>query len=243
MSGDRSADVNDGRKESPRWPLTLPLLTGAAAGTIYGVFCRYFQQLTVHMGSAGDTTMTIGFIFLVPFAIGYLTVASSWAIAPRPVVQWIFAPWIGITLGAICVWMLNLEGLICVIFLLPVGLAIASLGGITAGLLCRRKDRSLHRIGISCVILLPLLVSPLEGRFVTAPIEMRIVRTAIRIHAPADMVWRNIERVPSIAPSELQPTWTHEIGFPRPVEATLSYEGVGGVRHASFERGLLFVEP
>jgi hypothetical protein len=40
----------------------------------------------------------------------------------------------------------------------------------------------------------------------------------------------------------LRPTWTHHIGFPRPIEATLSYEGVGGVRHASFERGLLFIE-
>src|SRR5205807_1245983 len=29
---------------------------------------------------------------------------------------------------------------------------------------------------------------------------------------------------------------------PRPVEATLSHEGVGGVRHATFEGGVLFIE-
>jgi hypothetical protein len=32
------------------------------------------------------------------------------------------------------------------------------------------------------------------------------------------------------------------MGFPRPIEATLSHEGVGGVRHARFERGLYFIE-
>jgi hypothetical protein len=35
---------------------------------------------------------------------------------------------------------------------------------------------------------------------------------------------------------------SHAIGFPLPVEATLSREGVGGVRHASFEGGVVFTE-
>ncbi|HEX4007582.1 MAG TPA: hypothetical protein VHX60_15510 [Acidobacteriaceae bacterium] len=226
---------------SPRWPIKTPLLLGVGVGTVYGVICRCYGQLLL-LGAAGDTTMTIGFLFLAPFAIGYVTIASSWMISPRPVMQWIFAPWIGIILGTACVWLLNLEGLICIVFLLPVGLVMSSIGGITAGLVSRRRDRGLRRIGLTCIVLLPLLVSPLEGRLVTAPLERRVVQTEIRIHAPADVVWRNIERVRSIAPSELRPVWTHAIGFPRPIEATLSYEGVGGVRHASFERGLLFIE-
>ena len=69
-----------------------------------------------------------------------------------------------------------------------------------------------------------------------------VVTDEILIHAPATVIWQNIERVPAIAPAELAPNWTHRIGFPRPVEATLSYEGVGGIRHASFERGLMFIE-
>ncbi len=89
--------------------------------------------------------------------------------------------------------------------------------------------------------MLPFLLAPAES-LLPAPIQTRTVRNTIRIHAPAPLVWRNIERVPAIAPTELRPNWTHRIGFPRPVEATLSFEGVGGVRHASFERGLLFLE-
>lgn len=56
------------------------------------------------------------------------------------------------------------------------------------------------------------------------------------------MIWRNIERVREIQPSEITPSWTHTIGFPSPVEATLSLEGLGGVRHASFTGGVLFIE-
>jgi hypothetical protein len=81
----------------------------------------------------------------------------------------------------------------------------------------------------------------LESRL-SPPVDHRTVGTEIRIHAPASVVWRNIERVPAIRPEELKPTWTHRIGFPRPIEATLSHEGPGGVRHASFEHGLLFIE-
>jgi hypothetical protein len=228
--------------ESSGWPYKVPLLFGGVAGIIYGVLCRLYAQLSAHIGSAGDMAMSVGFLFVVPFAIGYVTIASAWRISPRSVAEWIFAPWVAIVFGAAFVWILNLEGLICVIFLLPIGLVMSSFGGAAAGLAGRIRDERLQRIGLSCIAVLPLLVQPLETQFVVAPIQHRVVQTEIRIHAPAQVVWRNIERVRPIAPSELQPNWTHEIGFPRPIEATLSYEGVGGVRHASFERGLLFIE-
>jgi hypothetical protein len=116
---------------------------------------------------------------------------------------------------------------------------MSSLGGVAAGLAGRTREKNVQRIGLSCIVILPLLVQPPETQFVVAPVQRRVVQTEIRIHAPAEVVWRNIERVRPIAPEELERTWTHAIGFPRPIEATLSHEGFGGVRHASFERGLL----
>jgi hypothetical protein len=64
----------------------------------------------------------------------------------------------------------------------------------------------------------------------------------IDIQASPAVVWRNIERVPPIRRDELPPSWARSIGFPDPVEATLSQEGVGGVRRASFAGGVLFLE-
>jgi len=88
---------------------------------------------------------------------------------------------------------------------------------------------------------LPLLLSPFESRFLTQR-ELRTVENVIDIQASPATVWLNIERVPRIATSELQPSWSHSIGFPDPVEATLSAEGIGGVRHATFQGGVLFIE-
>jgi hypothetical protein len=114
------------------------------------------------------------------------------------------------------------------------------LGGISGGIYTRRRKKSSNAITM-CVALLPLLVMSLENRFTPSP-EIRTVETSIDIHASADTVWSNIERVPLIQPHELGFSWARSIGFPRPLEATLSHEGVGGIRHATFEHGVLFIE-
>jgi hypothetical protein len=88
---------------------------------------------------------------------------------------------------------------------------------------------------------LPLLLSSFEPRFLLHQ-DMRNVESVIDIAAPPAAVWQNIERVPRIRAAELPSSWSHTIGFPDPVEATLSREGVGGVRHASFEGVVLFIE-
>src|SRR5258708_7389603 len=89
--------------------------------------------------------------------------------------------------------------------------------------------------------LAPLISSAIETRL---PLRqaMRTVETQITINAQPHAIWQNIERVREIKPEEQRTGFFHRLGFPRPVEATLSQEGIGGVRHATFERGVLFVE-
>ena len=94
---------------------------------------------------------------------------------------------------------------------------------------------------MGCVLVLPLLVAPVESRILSR-YEIRQVDTSIDMHAPPAVVWRNIKSVRAIQPDELTPSWTRRIGFPAPVEATLSHEAVGGVRHATFAGGVLFIE-
>ena len=71
---------------------------------------------------------------------------------------------------------------------------------------------------------------------------MRTVATEIEIAAPPGIIRDQIKLVPAIRPAELRDSWTHRIGFPRPVKATLSHEGIDGVRRATFEGGVLFLE-
>jgi hypothetical protein len=72
--------------------------------------------------------------------------------------------------------------------------------------------------------------------------DLRNVESLVDIQAAPAVVGKNVERVPRIDQAQLQPSWSHAIGFPNPEEATLSPEGIGGVRHASFEGGVLFIE-
>jgi hypothetical protein len=218
----------------------LSLIQSAALGAAYGVMLRVL--ISGPKWTNGHSTfavMTIAFIVLGPTVIGFLTISQTQAQRPLPVWIWIFLPWISITLMMATTAVLALEGAICIAMAFPIALVCASIGGIIAGILSRRQP--INRTSALCLAVLPLLLAPAEARL-NAPLETRTVASHILIHASAATVWQNIERVPAISPSELTPTWPQRIGFPRPVEATLSYEGVGGVRHASFERGLVFIE-
>jgi hypothetical protein len=125
---------------------------------------------------------------------------------------------------------------------LPIALLLSSLGGLVAGSTVRSKSsRTTKNLALGCVLALPFLVTPWEGKILSRN-EIRSVETSVVIHASPDVVWHNIERVKEIRTNELPPSWSRRIGFPAPIEATLSLEGVGGVRHASFAGGVLFVE-
>jgi hypothetical protein len=184
--------------------------------------------------------MTVGFLFIGPLVMGFLVIQRAGRDREVPVWQWFALPCLAAILTGAAALLLLLEGAICIVFALPIMLVSAMLGGVTAGVIQRREYR-LSRNTTYCLAILPVLVAFVEPRL-AFPDQTRTVASEIRIHAPASVVWDNIKTVPAIAPTELRPNWTHRIGFPRPVEATLSYEGVGGIRHATFEHGVLFVE-
>lgn len=115
----------------------------------------------------------------------------------------------------------------------------AIVGGILARLL--RRKLKFPASGTMSAIALPLLVLAVEIH-ISLPTKVRTVNSQILIHAPANVVWDNIKSVQAISESELPNSWVNSIGFPKPIAATLSYEGVGGVRKASFTEGLQFTE-
>src|SRR5262249_35162505 len=134
---------------------------------------------------------------------------------------------------------MKIEGLICIVFVLPIALVFGILGGLAARLVLRRgQDKKTAMLSVA---LAPLLVLAIELH-IPEHFETRTVETSILVHAPATVIWSNIKKVDAIDSSELPSSWARRIGFPRPIAATLSYEGIGGVRHASFAGGLIFTE-
>lgn len=215
-------------------------LGGVGVGLLYGLTIRFGYRLFPN--SNEFQVMTIGFIILVPLAMGFITVYLVERKEPQGYGVWIFLPWIsilGATLGSmLAAW----EGAICVILFAPIAVVVASVGGLIGGLIARsRTSAQSKNLIVGCVLLLPLLVMPLEPRFFSSK-EIRYVATSTDIQASPEIIWRNIERVRAIRSDELKPSWTRRIGFPAPVEATLSHEGLGGIRHATFAGGVLFIE-
>lgn len=213
------------------------VLTGKAAriGLLSGVSYGLLARLAVSFEALGGAVlaMTIGFLFVVPVVIGYLTVRP----VERPSVRFkFFAPWITCGLVILGSVLIGLEGAICVVFAAPAMLLLASLGGFVAG---GQTTRSAADVPIA--VLLPWMVMGLEHGG-TAPTRHVVTTTQIEIAAPASAVWPLVVSVDSIRDSERRPAFFTTIGFPRPIAATLDHPGVGGVRTASFDRGLVFRE-
>ncbi len=210
------------------------------AGASYGLFARLMAGL--HSTGQVFQVMSASFIFGVPLVLGFI---SIWVLESRRRQKWwkwIVAPWPGgllFLLGALAlVW----EGIVCIVIWLPLVLILSTIGGVAAGLL------RLLWLGpgskIQCVTvaaLLPFAAAPLEN-LRSAASEIRTVRTHIDIHGDRAAVWAQIRSVSKIAPSENDFSLSHLLGFPLPLEAKLEGVGVGAVRHATFEGGVLFVE-
>jgi hypothetical protein len=213
-------------------------LNGAAVGLTYGLSLRLLAGLHV----SGFEVMSLGFIVFMPFALGCVTVYFAELRGRQSLWVWALLPWVAVG-GALAGTLIALlEGWVCVVMFLPIALVLATIGGIAGGLAGRViRSRRIRAATMACVMVVPFFTASWE-KPVFYQLESRQVENVIDIQAPPDVVWRNVERVPTIRKNELPKTWAGRIGFPDPIEATLSHEGVGGVRNASFERGLAFIE-
>jgi len=221
-----------------RWkPWWLSVLAGAALGCIY----RLIFDVQWWRGWSASV-MTVGFLLLVPFSMGYVAVEHYLRRTPAEELRpgyWLALPWLSVLITMVVAVVVKWEGLICLIFAVPVMLIMSLLGGVLAMVMARRlRHRAAGRLS-ACA--LPLLVILMESH-IPSPWTIRTVETDTLIHAPAGVIWDNIKSVRAIAPAELPGSWVTRIGFPKPVAATLSHAGVGGVRKASFTGGVLFTE-
>jgi hypothetical protein len=210
---------------------TRATFIGVLSGVAYGLAARFVFDFPRTGGAFG--VMTVGFLFIVPVAIGYLTVRPLRE-PSLPVA--IFAPWLACALVILGSLVGGFEGAICIVFASPIMLILSSLGGIFAGSRMSRSSATLPAI-----IVLPWIVMGTESRS-ALPTRFVTTTTSIEINAPPAIVWPLVVSVDSIRPDERHPALFSTIGFPQPIAAALSHPGIGGVRTASFERGVVFKE-
>jgi hypothetical protein len=208
---------------------------------LYGIVAFFFFRHPSPAWKNIFTVMTLAYIFLVPFVIGCITVYFGELKRRRSWVFRILMPWVPVALLVGLALIFAWEGAICIIMIMPSFFIMASLGGLLYAIVKDNCRNRLNGFVFAAVLLLPFLSAPVESRF-PSPSDYRQVQTTIEISAPPEAVWPNIIEVRKFQPWEHHFSWVHTIGFPRPVEATLSHPGVGGIRRASFEGNVLFLE-
>jgi hypothetical protein len=227
------------------WSRRKDIWLSVGAGVVLGcIFRLAFGIPNFNDSVSGEvlSLFTLAFLVAAPFAIGYVSVRlflKARQGEPHKWYQWLFLPWLCM-LFTIVVWFaIHWEGMICILFASPILFLSSLLGGVAArivwGKLAKRSP------GVLSAVAFPILFLAIESTF-PSPYEIRTVQTQIAIQAPPQVVWNEIKSVRAIAPQELPPSWINQLGFPRPIAATLSHEGIGGVRQASFTGGLLFTE-
>lgn len=210
-------------------PIFIPLVAGLA-GALLGLF-YYFS-----FARLGEI-FTIAFLFVVPFSMG----VTASLLTPKDKLQ--RQSYINAALAILIVFIVTVaiavEGFICWIILAPIALVAAFIGVLITNLFKRRGRGQVQLLSV--LIFLPIAVYPIESQFPDATIY-QTTHNSIVINASAETAWDAIKSVPTIQESEYQTSWTHRLGFPRPLAATLSHEGIGGVRTAGFSSGLSFLE-
>ncbi len=201
-------------------------------------------EATSNLDSSLVGAMSVAFLFVVPFVMGAIFVLIyprekklSWpmALGGAGLVSSLW--YVGATL-------LMLEGLICLVMMGPVFFGMSLLGATAAKLYRTRRIENSDTsttMPLAFLAVLPLVFGAAEARL-RAPVETRTVTNVVTIAATPDVVWDHIKSVEAIDATELPFSFSHLIGLPRPIAATLDVDGVGGVRMASFERGLVFRE-
>ncbi len=187
--------------------------------------------------------MTCGFLFLVPLAIGALTIRLAPKKLHSSYLYAIVGPWISIfivTGGSIALY---LEAAICVLMAFPLFMFLSSIGGIWVWV--NRKNNNINKPSqnalLGIILLAPYIVTPFEMR-IPANDSNRVVESQIAINAPVNKIWENIISIPYINAEEQGFSVFHLFGVPKLLEAPLSHQGVGGTRNLKFDNGLSFIE-
>lgn len=133
----------------------------------------------------------------------------------------------------------GLEGLICLVMVLPLAIPLFILGGFLGFLISRAIRRRMHSdiLSVLFVSLVPFLMG-FEDRS-GEPAPLRSVVTKVVIQGDVDRVWREVVGfTPIPEPRNL----LFRLGIAYPKSARIEGEGVGAIRYCDFSTGT-FVEP
>jgi Polyketide cyclase / dehydrase and lipid transport len=182
----------------------------------------------VHLVRLGLYGLTL--FALIPLVLGGLV---TWVVLPRslPVAAATGALGAGAASGLL--FLVGVEGVVCIFMALPFVMALGALGGLLAyGMYPSRVGAR----GLAAFLLLPSASLTWDA---TAIPPVFAVRTSIEIAAPAEKVWKHVVTFSQLPEPE---EWLFRTGLAYPIRARIEGSGAGALRYCEFSTGA-FVEP
>lgn len=216
------------RSELLRW--LWPVVVGASVGTAWRLVFHGHPQ-------SPYSAMMASFALLVPMIIGAVTVIVAERSARR---SWGYYFWAAAGANALCTvvaFVVNIEGLVCVILAVPLFVVLGGIAGLLTGLICRVTRRS--RPAVYGFALLPLLLGGFEQRL---PLPQTVLREerVLAVAAPAAVVWQQLLSARDIQPDEMNQAWMYRIGVPLPRSAITESQAGTLIRHITMGKSIHF---
>lgn len=208
-------------------------------GLLMGVFYGLTLRLLFAMSPDGLLQIiSTAFMLLVPFAVGAVAVLVDAQGEETTFGHQMFVSSWAMFWFLISMFLLFLEGLICIVLVTPVFMVAALIGGAIAGAV---NNFRASRANLPVFALLPLIFGVVEAQQPPQVSDHQVV-TSIEINATPEVVFDRLATVQTIEPHELGFSFMHWVGLPRPLEATMNGSGVGAIRTAHWEKGVQFQE-
>lgn len=199
----------------------------------------YGVVLYLLIWSGHGAMMFLSGLILAPMAIASIFSAVADPLGQAPIgrhINYIIVIMLALLVLSVVIFQ---EGGICVAMASPFLFAGAAIGSSLTVTMLRRRSM---RAGPPLMIALPLMMAPFEPHIVYDAVEEQVV-SVIEIDAPVSEVWSNTVEIRNIAPSELKPTFSHNlVGSPKPVDARMEGTGIGAVRQLEWTHGVRFEE-
>lgn len=205
-----------------------------AAGVAVGLLTRL-----VFSGRPGEAfaPMMASFLLLVPAVVGAVAVyLDEKHERHRPTRHFMLGAVTNLAFVAGTL-VVQIEGLICAILIVPLFMLLGGAGGLLMGYACRhidRPDKPLYALAV-----LPLLLGGVE-QHLPLPVEVHRVEQTRIVNASRERVWQQLENARDIRPDEVEAAWMYRIGVPLPQAGVTEQTADGPVRHVTMGRGIHF---
>jgi hypothetical protein len=180
-----------------------------------------------------------GVFVAVPFSQGAIATLIVGSRRPASLARGLCAATGSVTLTALLMFVLPLEGAGCIVMALPLAIAFAYIGAIV-GYNVQRRPRFPAGVVGGLIVLLAAAPCVMAASWLDPNRAPTIaVTTSVDVGAPPETVWKNVVSFPSLPP----PTQLlFKLGIAYPERARITGVGVGAVRYCEFSTGA-FVEP